>query len=150
MVDTTEDDVRTIEATIARQFANLNWRVGTSADWKAFAADFAPDATLYPSARPVRRQNVGEFVARMKSVAADKLHTFHERLLGSEIRVFGNVAIAAAGCEITENGANVSRSVEMLLLVKDQDAGKIVAQAWDTENPSKPIPRALLASSENP
>jgi len=71
-------------------------------------------------------------------------------LLGSEIRVFGNVAIAAAGCEITENGANVSRSVEMLLLVKDQDAGKIVAQAWDTENPSKPIPRALLASSENP
>ena len=66
MADTTEDDVRTIEATIARQFASLNWRVGTSADWKAFAADFAPDATLYPSARPVRRQNVGEFVARMK------------------------------------------------------------------------------------
>lgn len=42
------DDVRAIEALIARQFASLNWMPGTSADWDAFAADFSPDASLYP------------------------------------------------------------------------------------------------------
>ncbi len=138
------NDVKTISALIARQFASLNWRAETPADWDAFAADFAPDAVLYASARPAKRQSVDEFIARMKSVAGSRLHTFHEKLLGAEIRVFGSVAVAAAGCEITENGDTKNRSVEMMLLVKDQDVWKIVAQAWDAEGPAKPIPSALL------
>ncbi len=52
------DDARAIEAFIARQFASLNWAPGTSADWDAFAADFFPEASLYPAARPARRQTV--------------------------------------------------------------------------------------------
>lgn len=142
-----QNDIRAIEDLIARQFASLNWRAGTPADWDAFAADFAPDATLYASARPAKRQSVEEFITRMKGIVDSRLHTFHEKLLGAEIRVFGNVAIAAAGCEITENGDTKNRSVEMMLLVKDEGVWKIVAQAWDAEGPAKPIPPALLTPS---
>ncbi len=142
------DDIEAIRTLIARQFASLNWRAGTPADWNAFAADFAPDAVLYAAARPAKSQSVDTFMARMRDAAGSRLHTFHERLLGAEIRVFGNAAVAAAGCEITENGDIKNRSVEMLLLVKDQGAWKIVAQTWDAEGPSTPIPSALLTPSE--
>jgi transposase InsO family protein len=138
------DDVRAIEAVIARQFASLNWSPGTSADWEGFAADFFPEASLYPAARPAKRQTVEAFIQRMKSLAGAKLRSFEEVVLGTEIRVFGNVAVALAGCEITENGAEVTRGVEMLLLVKNAGAWQVVSQAWDTESPSQRIPVRLL------
>ena len=63
------DDVRAIEALIARQFASVGWAPGTPADWGAFAADFLLDAPLYPAARPARRQTAEAFVERMKGLA---------------------------------------------------------------------------------
>jgi transposase InsO family protein len=143
------DDVRAIEAVIARQFASLNWSPGTSADWEGFAADFFPEASLYPAARPAKRQNVEAFIQRMKGLAGTKLRSFEEAVLGTEIHVFGNVAVALAGCEITENHAEVNRGVEMLLLVKNAGAWQIVSQAWDMESPSERIPRRLLAGHES-
>ena len=133
-------DVRAIEALIARQFASLGWAPGTPANWGAFAADFLPGAPLYPAARPVKRQTAEAFVERMKGLAGTKLRSFRERVLGTEVRVFGNVAVALAACEMTENEAEVSRGVEMLLLVKDDGAWRIAAQAWDTERPANSIP----------
>jgi hypothetical protein len=137
-------DIRAIEAVIARQFASLDWTPGTSGDWQAFASDFHPEASLYPAARPVRRQTVDAFIQRMKGMEGTKLHSFREAVLGTEIRVFGNVAIAIAACEMTENDAEVNRGVEMLLLVKDEGIWRIASQAWDTGGPSKPIPSHLL------
>jgi hypothetical protein len=137
-----DDDRRAIEAIIERQFASLGWSPGRSADWQAFAADFFPDASLYPAARPARRQTVEAFVERMQGLGT-KLRSFKETVLGTEIHIFGSVAVALAGCEITENEADVSRGVEALLLVKDEGAWRIVAQAWDTEGDTKPIPRHL-------
>lgn len=139
-----DDDVRTIETLIARQFASLCWAPGRPADWDAFIADFFPGAALYPAARPAERRSVEAFVERMQGLAATKLRSFHESLLGAEVRVFGNVAVALAACEITENDAEVSRGVETLLLIKDEDAWRIVAQAWDMEGEGKPIPRHLI------
>ena len=139
-----DGDVRAIQSLIARQFASLSWAPGAPADWEAFAADFLPEAPLYPAARPVRRQTAAAFVERMKALAGTKLRSFREGVLGTEVRVFGNVAVALAACEMTENEADVSRGVEMLLLVKDDGAWRIAAQAWDTESPSKPIPRQLV------
>jgi hypothetical protein len=133
-----------IKAIIARQFASLNWTRGTPADWNAFAADFLPSATLYPAARPVQSRTVDTFVARMKSLAETSLPTFREVVLGSEVHVFGNVAVAIAACEMTENDTDVNRGVEMLLLVKSEGAWRIVSQAWDTASRSKPIPAHLL------
>ncbi|WP_245444640.1 hypothetical protein [Microvirga sp. KLBC 81] len=65
----------------------------------------------------------------MKSLTGTKLRSFAEAVLGTEIHVFGNVAVAVAACEMTENGADVQRGVEMLLLIKDAGAWQIVSQA---------------------
>ena len=141
------DDVRAIEALVARQFASLNWVPGTSADWDAFAADFYPDASLYPAARPAKRQTVEAFVDRMKGLVGTRLRSFHEAVLGTEVRIFGNVAFALAACEMTENNSEVKRGVEMLLLIKNEGAWRIVAQAWDTEGPSRQIPVHMLGNA---
>ena len=138
--NTHRDDVQAIKTIIARQFASLSWTSGTSADWERFAADFFPEAALYPAARPAKRQTLEAFIERTK------LRSFEEAVLGTEIRVFGNVAIALAVCEMTENDAEVHRGVEMLLLIKDAGAWQIVSQAWDTESPSQPIPKWLLGT----
>jgi hypothetical protein len=139
------DDVRAVEGLIARQFGSLSWRPETSAHWDAFAADFLPGASLYPAARPAQRQTVEAFVERMKGLVGTTLRSFHEVVLGTEVRVFGNVAVALAACEMTENDGQVNRGVEMLLLIKDEGAWRIVSQAWDTESPSKLIPSDLIA-----
>lgn len=142
--DPQADDVEAIEALIAQQFASLTWRPGTSANWEAFTNDFLPDAPLYPAARPVRPQTATAFVERMQGLAGTTLTSFRERVLGTEIRIFGNVATAVAGCEITENDTQMNHGVEMLLLVKTDGVWQIAAQAWDTEAPSKPMPTHLL------
>jgi hypothetical protein len=113
-----QSDFQAINAIIARQFASLNWGPERSAYWEAFRGDFLDEAPLYPAARPVTRQTVEAFMARMQGVAGKVLASFNERVLGTEVHVFGNVAVALAGCEITENGSHVTRGVEMLLLVK--------------------------------
>lgn len=140
-------DIQAIEEVIDRQFGSLSWSSETAADWGTFVSDFLPDAALYPAARPVKRQSVNAFRERLSGLAQTKLHSFHENVLGTEVRVFGNVAVAVAGCEIVENETEVSRGVEMLLLVKDAGQWKIVSQAWDTESEEVKIP-AHLAGAE--
>jgi ketosteroid isomerase-like protein len=137
------DDHRAIKAIIERQFGSLNWRPGTSGDWAAFATDFHPEALLFAAARPAKAQTVATFIDRMKGLAGGPLQTFGERVLGTQIHVFGNIAVALAGCEITENGEKVTRGVEALLLVKDDGAWRIVAQNWDVEREGVSLPRAL-------
>jgi hypothetical protein len=142
------DDEAAIRKVIAQQFGSLNWRPGTSGDWAAFVADFLPRAPLYAAARPVKAQTAEAFVERMTALAGSKLRSFAEAVLGVEVRIFGNVAIAVAGCEITENDADVMRGVEMMLLVKDAGVWRIAAQAWDTEGESKRLPAELLAPAK--
>lgn len=140
------DDQRAIRAIITRQFGSLNWSAGTSADWGAFAADFFPGASLYPAARPAARQTLDGFIERMQGLARTKLRSFSETVLGHDIHVFGNVAVAIAACEMIENETQVNRGVEMMLLIKNDGVWRIVSQSWDTESASKPIPGHLLQS----
>jgi hypothetical protein len=137
-----DDDARAIAGLIHRQFESLTWAPGRPADWEGFARDFLPGAWLFPSARPVRPQTVPQFVARMQELARGTLHIFDERVLGTAISVFGNVAVARAACAITENGTARSRNVEALLLVKD-GAWKIAGQAWDRASAEQPVPADL-------
>jgi hypothetical protein len=143
-------DRNAIGAIIERQFASLSWSPAAPANWKAFAADFLPGASLYPAARPAAAQSVPAFVERMRGLAKSKLKCFNETPLGRQIFIFGSVAIAVTACRIIENGAQVSHGVEMMLLIKTADRWQIVAQAWDTERTSQPIPKALLASNGRP
>src|SRR5262249_48734440 len=115
-MDSSDNDA--IKAIIDRQFASLNWSPGADANWDAFLSDFTEDAWFNPSARPPKPQTSDAFVTRMKRLAAGPLRSFQESALGCEIRVYGNIAVAVAPCQITENEAEVSRSVEMMLLVK--------------------------------
>jgi hypothetical protein len=140
-------DANAIKEIIDRQFASLNWSPGATADWNAFISDFASDASLYPSARPAKHQTPEEFVARMKGLAAGSLRSFAESALGYDIRVFGNVAVAVTACQMTENETEMSRSVEMMLLVKTDGRWRIVSQAWDTERAAGAIPDEFLRTS---
>lgn len=145
-LEDTMTDSRAIEALIARQFGSLTWSAEQPADWEGFTSDFFPHASLYPAARPVRRQSIDAFVERLAGLSKTTLASFRENVLATEVRVFGNVAVAVAGCEMIENEAEVNRGVEMLLLVKEQGRWKIVAQAWDTESADREIPRYLAGS----
>jgi ketosteroid isomerase-like protein len=144
MANRKNDDEQAIERIIHRQFASLCWQEGGSGDWAQFASDFSPDALLYPAARPARAQTVDAFVERLSGMAGKSLHAFHETVLGTDISVFGNTAVALAACELTENETSISRGVEMLLLVKTAGEWKIVSQAWDMESPGQSIPAHLL------
>lgn len=142
---TQEDDARAIETIIRRQFGSLNWTPGVMADWDAFTADFAPEASLYPSARPARSQTPDAFVQRMRGLAASSLPSFRETVLGFSIRCFGNIAMAIVACEMEENKTAISRNVEMMMLVKNEGEWRIVSQAWDAATASRPVPADLLA-----
>ncbi len=141
-MNTTEGspDHQAIREVIERQFGSLNWAPGSSADWDTFVSDFLPDAPLYPAGRPVKQQSVSAFMERLSGLADTELGSFREKVLGTEVRVFGNVAVALAGCETIENETEVRRGVEMLLLVKDSGQWKIAAQAWDMERDGLDVP----------
>jgi hypothetical protein len=137
-------DFRAIRNLINRQFASMSWSATAGPDTATFKSDFLPNAPLYPSARPVSVRSPDEFMARMGELAQTTLTSFHERVIGTKVLVFGNVAVAAVACENTENKGEVNRNVEMMLLVKSDGHWKIAAQAWDKETSGTPIPDELL------
>ncbi len=136
-------DTRAIEALIARQFKSLNWAPGRDADWEGFARDFLEVASLIQSPRPIQPRTVAQFVTRQQGLARGALQSYGQRRLGTQIRVFGNVAVALAAGEMAENGVTVARNVAALLLIKDAGEWKIAAQAWDRANAERPVPADL-------
>ena len=143
-MDTDEDRIR---AVIDRQFASLSWAEGRAPGWNDFANDFLDGASLYPSARPARRTSVADFVERMRGLSDTSLRSLQETVLGVDIHVFGNIAVAAVAAEMVENGAETNRSMEMLLLVKSEGQWKIAAQAWDKATDTNPLPDALVSAA---
>ena len=129
-------DRKAIRALIETQFDTLCWQPGETPDFRPLLDGFLADAPLFASARPVQAQTAGVFCARLDGLRRDgPLAGFHERMLGLSVEVFGNVAVAMAGCAMTENGERVTRDVSGFLLVRDGGAWKIAAQAWDLETP---------------
>lgn len=145
--ETAESDEQAIRTIVERQFASLSWGDGVAPGWAAFASDFHDSARLFPSARPVKPTGVGDFVDRMRGLSETTLTSLQETVLGLELRVFGNIAVASAAGEMVENGGETSRSVEMLLLVKDGGRWRIVAQAWDKASDANPLPDALVSDA---
>lgn len=143
MRDDPDADVAAIEALIQRQFESLQWTPARAADWQGFAGDFVPGAQLFPAARPVAPKTVPEFVSRMQGLSQTTLKSLGERFAGARILAYGNVAVALAVCELTENGVAATANLEALLLVKEGDAWRIAAQAWDTITPGKPASKQI-------
>lgn len=144
-MDDNASDIQSIQALIRRQFASMTWSTGHGPDVHSFEDDFVSGASLYPSARPVKVQSIAEFGERISKLSQTSLRSFHERAIGTKVQIFGNVAVAAVACENTENESNVSRNVEMMLLVKDGGCWKIAAQGWDGETADRKIPSDFLS-----
>ena len=126
------DDHKAIEALIEGQFEALSWDESQDGDWSGFAADFVEGAQLFASARPAQSQSVGQFVERMQGLSKSSLPNLKERMLGRRIEVFGNVEVAIAVCELTENTEKVSFNIEAFLLIKEAGEWRIASQAWDS------------------
>ena len=137
------DNTRAIRTLIGAHFRGLRWTATTRPDWGAFTADFLSDASLFPAARPARRQTLEAFIARMNGVAQGALRSFEEKTLGMEILVFGNVAVVLAASEMVENGTETNHDVSGYLLVKDEGKWRIAAHAWDHASKQRPVPEHL-------
>lgn len=138
-----DDDTQAIRALIANHFHGLRWSQSEPIDWATFSADFVPDASLFPAARPATRQTLETFVARMNGVAQNKLRSFEEKTLGMQILRFGNVAVALSASEMIENGSERNHDVSGYLLVKDAGKWRIAAHAWDHASEQMPVPEHL-------
>lgn len=135
----TERDIEEIRDLVLRQFSSMSWTDGSAPDWSAFLEDFHPNAMLFPASRPARPQSTDQFAERMKGLVGSTLRSFDEQVLGSFVRVYGNVAVAVVACENTENATERNRNVEMMLLVREAGRWRIAAQAWDREAAEHPL-----------
>lgn len=140
------DDLRAIESLIGAHFRGLRWTPDTRPDWASFAADFLPDALLFPAARPVRRQTLDAFITRMNEVAKGTLRSFEETTVGMQVLVFGNVAVVLSASKMLENNTQVNHDVSGYLLVKDDGKWRIAAHAWDHASDKRPVPEQLRSS----
>ena len=105
--DENADDIPAIKALIARQFASLSWTESRPANWDEFAADFHPEASLYPSARPVKRQTIEGFLERMKGLAGATLSSLEEAMPGEPQR---RDAAPGQGCRgLADRSAGLGR-----------------------------------------
>jgi hypothetical protein len=130
---------------VMRQELSLSWSQDRNANWEAFADSFVPGAALFPAARPVRTQTLDQFIDRMKQLRDEgKLEAFKVTPLGCDVRVFGNVAVAFAACELLENESTVNREINATVLVRENGVWRIVAQAWDVEVAAHKIPDNLI------
>lgn len=138
-----DDDTQAIRALIGAHFRGLRWTATSSADWKTFSADFWPEASLFPAARPVQRRTLDAFIARMQALAQSTLCSFEEKTLGMQVLQFGNVAVVLSASEMLENGSEVNYDVSGYLLLKDAGEWRIAAHAWDHASDQMPVPEHL-------
>lgn len=146
--DVLEADERTVHVLIVAQFVALRWSSDTTPDFSSLLAGFIEGGRMYPVQRPLLEQTPAAFCARRDALRQScTLATFEERVLGVRISVFGNLAIALAGCEMTENGNLTTRDVSGFLCLKDAGEWRIAAQAWDLERDGLSLSAALTSPS---
>lgn len=142
--DTDDADVAAIRE-LMRQELSLSWSSEQAPDWDAFAGTFLPSAALFPAARPTKPQTLSQFLDRMKRLQAEgKLASFKVTPLGCDVRVFGNVAVAFAACELLENESTINHEVNATVLVREDGGWRIAAQAWDVDTGGRSLPEDLI------
>ncbi len=142
-------DEGAIRTLIGAHFEGLRWTPTTRPDWATFSADFLPDASLFPAARPARAKTLDEFIERMNGVAEGSLRTFEEHTRGMQVLVFGNVAVVMAASEMLENRTDVNHDVSGYLLVKDAGEWRIAAHAWDQASEVMAVPEHLRLAPDS-
>ncbi len=139
-----EDDVKAIQALIADGFDAISWSPETPPDWGRFFGPYLPGAQMVPSARPPAFTDPDTFRARMTGQRdGGDMVDFEEEMLGCDVRVFGNIAVATAAFKARINKSGEGQGVNMYLLVKDEGTWKVASVAWDNASDTQPIPADL-------
>jgi hypothetical protein len=140
-----QSDIDAIAAIIRGMFDAVGWDRARGADWAAFGAPVRPDAVILPSARPAQATTLAAFAERMGGLRErGVIETFAETIIGVDVQVFGNVAVARAAYATAVNGQADGRGLNVFLLVKDAGAWSIAALAWDNESATTPLPEELV------
>lgn len=146
MTDIYEKDRETLRALVEKLFEDLSWTPDTAPDWAAFKAAFRDDAVLYPSARPVAQTPIGVFIDRMENErTSGNLKSIVERAIAHDVTVFGNTALVCTSYEACINDGAPGRGANAFLFVRDGDAWKVGAMAWDNVSDAAPLPGNLDA-----
>ncbi len=137
----TDDNKGAILGVIRQLYEALNWNDTKAPAWDAFKSCFHETARLYPSARPLDALSVDSFVDRMDAQRKNgNLAVFSEAMLGEDVLVFGNIAVAFSAYETTMNGGDRSRGLNAFHLARDGEAWKVLSLAWDNETADQPLP----------
>ena len=125
-------DEEAIRALVQAQFESLNCHPASGWTGRPSRAAFFSTRGCSQRAGRHRHNSPTDFIERLRRAReAGTLCSFKERGVGCVVMVVGNVAIAIAGCEMTENEERITRDVSGFLLVKNPDGWKIAAQARD-------------------
>lgn len=136
-----KDNKDAILAMIRSLYEALNWGPDKAPGWDAFKACFHETARLYPSARPMEALSVDAFVERMDAQRqSGNLASFSETMLGEDVLVFGNVAVAFSAYETLMNDGDTSRGLNAFHLAHDGNEWKVLSLAWDNESADLPLP----------
>ena len=136
-----EEEIRSL---IGDQFDSLDWAPGGDGDWRRFEDGFLSGAQLFGAKRPAHPQSAQDFTSRLKRLRDEGVLTaFSEKGVGCQVQVIGSIAVAVAGCEMTENGTEVTRDVSMFLLVKNPEGWSLAEEAWEVVDQ---IPYAIDAA----
>lgn len=119
----------------------LNWGPDKAPGWEAFKSCFHESARLYPSARPMEAVSVDAFVERMDAQRKNgNLASFSETMLGEDVLVFGNVAVAFSAYETLMNDGDTSRGLNAFHFAHDGNEWKVLTLAWDNASADLPLP----------
>lgn len=124
---TENDDILEL---LQNQYSGLCWSESTAPNWELFLSGFHPEGQIIPSTRPAKTKTPQEFIKRMSDLRmSGVLRSFSEKIKFYDIQVYGNVACATVGCEMTENESQVTHDISVINLVKD-GGWAIVSQSW--------------------
>ncbi|MDT9598797.1 nuclear transport factor 2 family protein [Sphingosinicella rhizophila] len=140
--DRSADEARILEI-VDTMFDAISWSEGSPPDFDRFSAAVMAEAVLVPAARPAATTDIASFVKRMSGLHADgAMKTFTEKATKTQIRIFGNIAVAIGGFEAIADGSP-GRGANVFLLVRDAGDWRIAAMAWDNESVDNPLPEDL-------
>ncbi|WP_299979291.1 hypothetical protein [uncultured Pseudoteredinibacter sp.] len=123
-------DEKNILELLQKQYSGLSWDESRPANWELFLSGFHPEGRIIPSARPIKIMSPQDFVERMSGLKKrGVLRSFSEQIKFYDIQVYGNVACAIVGCEMTENKLQVTHDISVINLLKEQ-RWVIISQSW--------------------
>lgn len=140
---------KAINQAVLNAYESISFEVGTTPNYEALEAIFAPDAMLYNfRGDTLEGYNIDEFLVGFKAgIEGGNMTGFNEIELGGETEYFGNIGhrISAYGSYI--NGADEigEKGVNSFQLLKIDGKWLVSSIIWDVEKEGEEIPERYLS-----